>query len=342
MAELVFTKLQGNGNDFILIDEFERELIPEEMKAKFASLYADRRFGIGADGVLFLSKGEKAPLKMRIFNPDESEAEMCGNGIRCLAKYIVDKGYDKYLVDKGYTKDSFPVETLAGVIQVSTKYDEDEEFIATIGMPAPKFNRSEIPATGEGEYKEEILEIHRVRGEHRCPSRRRLRGRGRRRRDGRAGPRYPQPPHLPHRGKRELRREERGERPPYPDLRAGGGGRDPLLRHGGHGLGGCREETRHGRGYSARRDGWRTPHRQARGEERDGGAGPHGLYGVSRALTPSPVISKEKLPPAGRERCFSRIAFRIPSDPSSRTMALLIWAMVVPPRPVATFRFTSM
>ena len=158
MAELVFTKLQGNGNDFILIDEFERELIPEELKAKFASLYTDRRFGIGADGVLFLSEGVKAPLKMRIFNPDESEAEMCGNGIRCFAKYVVDKGYDKYLVTKGFTKDSFPVETLAGVIQVTTKYDDDEEFQATIGMPAPKFNRSEIPATGEGEYKEEILE----------------------------------------------------------------------------------------------------------------------------------------------------------------------------------------
>jgi diaminopimelate epimerase len=158
MAELVFTKLQGNGNDFILIDEFERELIPEELKAKFASLYTERRFGIGADGVLFLLKGEKAPLKMRVFNPDESEAEMCGNGIRCLAKFIVDKGYDTYLVEKGFTKDSFPVETLAGVIQVSTKYDEDEEFQATIGMPAPKFKRSEIPATGEGEYKEEILE----------------------------------------------------------------------------------------------------------------------------------------------------------------------------------------
>jgi diaminopimelate epimerase len=158
MAELVFTKLQGNGNDFILIDEVEHELIPEELKAKFASLYTERRFGIGADGVLFLLKGEKAPLKMRVFNPDESEAEMCGNGIRCLAKYILDKGYDTYLVEKGFTKDSFPVETLAGVIQVSTKYDEDEEFQATIGMPAPKFNRSEIPATGEGEYKEEILE----------------------------------------------------------------------------------------------------------------------------------------------------------------------------------------
>jgi diaminopimelate epimerase len=158
MTGLVFTKLQGNGNDFILIDEFERELIPEELKTKFASLYTDRRFGIGADGILFLSEGEKAPLKMRVFNPDESEAEMCGNGIRCLAKYIVDKGYDKYLLVKGYTKDAFPVETLAGVIQVSTKYDEEEEFMASIGMPAPRFSRSEIPATGEGEYKEEILE----------------------------------------------------------------------------------------------------------------------------------------------------------------------------------------
>jgi diaminopimelate epimerase len=149
MAELVFTKLQGNGNDFILIDEIEQELLPDEMKAKFASLYTERRFGIGADGVLFLSKGEKVPIRMRIFNPDETEAEMCGNGIRCLAKYIV---------DMGYTRDSFAVETKAGVIQVAARYDEEEEFTATISMPAPKFDRKDIPATGEGEYKEEILE----------------------------------------------------------------------------------------------------------------------------------------------------------------------------------------
>jgi diaminopimelate epimerase len=149
MAELVFTKLQGNGNDFILIDEIEREILSEEMKPKFASLYTDRRFGIGADGVLFLSKGEKVPIRMRIFNPDETEAEMCGNGSRCLAKYIV---------DKGYAKDSFAVETKAGVIQVTARYDAEEEFSAAIGMPAPMFERKDIPATGEGEYKEEILE----------------------------------------------------------------------------------------------------------------------------------------------------------------------------------------
>jgi diaminopimelate epimerase len=149
MAELVFVKLQGNGNDFILIDEMEGELLPEEMKPKFAFLYTERRFGIGADGVLFLVKGEKILMRMRIFNPDESEAEMCGNGIRCLAKYIV---------DKGYAKDSFAVETKAGVIKVTARYDEDEEFSATIGMPVPKFERKDIPATGEGEYKEEILE----------------------------------------------------------------------------------------------------------------------------------------------------------------------------------------
>jgi len=158
MAELVFTKLQGNGNDFILIDEFERELIPEELKPKFASLYTERRFGIGADGVLILARGEKAPLKMRIFNPDETEAEMCGNGIRCFGKYVLDKGYETYLVEKGQTKNSFTVETKAGVIPVQAKYDAEEEFTATIGMPAPKFDRKDIPATGDGEYKEEILE----------------------------------------------------------------------------------------------------------------------------------------------------------------------------------------
>ncbi|HUK38083.1 MAG TPA: diaminopimelate epimerase [Methanomicrobiales archaeon] len=149
MPELPFTKLQGNGNDFILIDEIDLELLSEEMKPKFASLYTERRFGIGADGVLFLSKGEKVPIRMRIFNPDETEAEMCGNGIRCLAKYIV---------DENYAKGSFAVETKAGVIQVAARYDEDEEFYATIGMPVPKFERKDIPATGDGEYREEILE----------------------------------------------------------------------------------------------------------------------------------------------------------------------------------------
>jgi diaminopimelate epimerase len=85
---------------------------------------------------------------MRIFRPDESEAEMCGNGIRCLAKYAR---------DRDYVRDECTVETLAGEIRVKMRYDAEVEFLATIGMPAPKFARSDIPATGEGEYREEIM-----------------------------------------------------------------------------------------------------------------------------------------------------------------------------------------
>lgn len=144
--ELEFWKLQGNGNDFILVDEYKRPVIPDEMKPQFASLYCDRRFGIGGDGVLYLSKSTTADLKMGLFQPDESEAEMCGNGIRCFAKYAF---------DTGYVGRTCSVETPAGVIPVEMEY-ADDTFMATIDMPEPRFARKDIPASGEGEYKEKI------------------------------------------------------------------------------------------------------------------------------------------------------------------------------------------
>jgi diaminopimelate epimerase len=144
--ELNFWKLQGNGNDFIIIDEYQREVIPGELKAQFAGLYCDRRFGIGGDGVLYLSKSAGADLGMRLFQPDESEAEMCGNGIRCFAKYAFDSGY----IGKAGS-----IETLAGIISVEVAY-EDDTFQASIDMPEPRFARGDIPATGDGEYKEAI------------------------------------------------------------------------------------------------------------------------------------------------------------------------------------------
>ena len=147
--EIPFTKLHGNGNDFVVIDEYEKIIIPDDMKGQFAAIYCDRRFGIGADGVIYLSKSEKSNIRMRILQPDESEAEMCGNGIRCLAKYAL---------DAGYTKESCTVETPAGEIGVVMGYKEDE-FSATITMPTPKFERKDIPATGDGEYKERIGEF---------------------------------------------------------------------------------------------------------------------------------------------------------------------------------------
>lgn len=144
--EIVFTKLHGNGNDFILIDEYNGEVIPDDKKGEFAALFCDRRFGIGADGILFLQASDAAEIRMRLFQPDESEAAMCGNGIRCLVKYAH---------DVGYVKESCSVETGAGIVAVTMGYAGDE-FTATITMPTPAFDCSAVPAAGSGEYREEI------------------------------------------------------------------------------------------------------------------------------------------------------------------------------------------
>ncbi|HJK77521.1 diaminopimelate epimerase [Methanocorpusculum vombati] len=145
---IAFTKLHGNGNDFILIDEMAGTVIPDDMKAQFAVSYCDRRFGIGGDGVLFISPSQTADVRMRLFQPDASEAEMCGNGIRCLAKYAFDNNYAK-------TK-SFSVETLAGVLTVRAGYDAAGDFSATIDMGVPAYDAAAIPAVGSGDFSAEI------------------------------------------------------------------------------------------------------------------------------------------------------------------------------------------
>lgn len=110
---ILFTKLHGNGNDFILIDEYNREVIPEVDKSAFAKRFCDRRYGIGADGVLFVSRSRHANLRMRIFNSDGSEAEMCGNGLFCVVKYSVEAGH----VILG----EINIETLAGDVKAEAK-----------------------------------------------------------------------------------------------------------------------------------------------------------------------------------------------------------------------------
>jgi diaminopimelate epimerase len=143
-----FTKLHGNGNDFILVDEVRQELVPEAMKAPFAMRCCRRNFGIGGDGVLFLVRSDSADLGMRLFQPDGSEAEMCGNGIRCLAKYAW---------ENGYVGETFEVETPAGIIPIEVKV-MDNCFWAKVDMGVPKFERSAIPAVGSGEFLMERLD----------------------------------------------------------------------------------------------------------------------------------------------------------------------------------------
>jgi diaminopimelate epimerase len=118
MKKLKFTKMQGSGNDFILIDDREAGIL-EQKKEELARVLCRRKFSVGADGVLFICKHTTSSydMRMRVFNADGSEAEMCGNGIRCFAKYVYEKGIVR--------KQSIKVETLAGLIVPEVEVDEN-------------------------------------------------------------------------------------------------------------------------------------------------------------------------------------------------------------------------
>ncbi|HYC19573.1 MAG TPA: diaminopimelate epimerase [Candidatus Bathyarchaeia archaeon] len=136
MRAIEFVKMHGNGNDFVVIDETEKVTIKN--KASFAMKTCNRRFGIGADGILFVSRPAGVDLGMRLLQPDGSEAEMCGNGIRCLVMYAVDAGYVK--------RGMVTVKTNAGVREVTAKKSS-----VIVDMGKPQFSRSVIPALGTGD-----------------------------------------------------------------------------------------------------------------------------------------------------------------------------------------------
>ena len=144
-----FTKLHGNGNDFIVIDEYSGLVVPDNSKPGFAEKYCNRRFGIGADGVIFLSGSALSDVKMRLFQPDRSEAEMCGNGIRCLVKYATDAGY----ISPGTAM----VETMVGILPVEVK-GRGNKVLVKVNMGKPLFDSKDIPMKVEGEFIDETLE----------------------------------------------------------------------------------------------------------------------------------------------------------------------------------------
>ncbi len=102
---MIFYKMHGTGNDFVIIENLKEEELNYSVLAK---TFCNRHFGIGADGLIVLLPSREADFKMRIFNGDGSEAEMCGNGIRCLARHIYEKGYA--------STEKFRIETRAGII----------------------------------------------------------------------------------------------------------------------------------------------------------------------------------------------------------------------------------
>ena len=101
---LKFTKMQGLGNDYVYIDATNQKIKDVSSLTKIIS---NRNWGIGSDGLILIDKSNVADFKMKMFNPDGSESEMCGNGIRCVGKFVYDKGLTQ--------KTEITIETLAGI-----------------------------------------------------------------------------------------------------------------------------------------------------------------------------------------------------------------------------------
>ena len=136
-----FVKMQGLGNDFILIDSLSKPLGDSSFLSYLAKRLCNRNFGIGADGLMLILPSSKADLRMRMFNYDGSEAQMCGNGIRCFAKYV----YENKIV----TKSKFTIETLAGIIIPELIIVNNKISGIKVDMGIPKLRRREIPMNGK-------------------------------------------------------------------------------------------------------------------------------------------------------------------------------------------------
>lgn len=133
-----FTKMQGLGNDYIFIDCMNNEY--NELFNKIPKI-CDRHFGIGADGVILVETSKIADFKMRIFNSDGTEAQMCGNGIRCLGKLLYDKGYTNLTELK--------IETLCGIKKLKLDIENSQVKSIQVDMETPEFNAKNIPMKGE-------------------------------------------------------------------------------------------------------------------------------------------------------------------------------------------------
>jgi diaminopimelate epimerase len=135
-----FTKMQGTGNDYVYLDCF-RDGAPRD-PVSLAQAISDRHFGVGSDGLILITPSEKADARMRMFNADGSESEMCGNGLRCVAKYVHDHGIAK--------KSDLKIETGRGVLHVHLDVRNGVAERATINMGEPILQAALIPTTLPG------------------------------------------------------------------------------------------------------------------------------------------------------------------------------------------------
>lgn len=144
-----FVKMHGAGNDYVYVDCFRQTIEDPESLAREIS---DRNFGVGGDGMILIEPSKKADVKMRIFNADGSEAEMCGNGVRCVAKYAFDHG----LVDRT----EIEIETGAGVLPLKM-YPNQHEHIdkVRVNMGPPRLTRGELPMLGAADEQVINMEL---------------------------------------------------------------------------------------------------------------------------------------------------------------------------------------
>lgn len=137
-----FTKMHGCGNDYIYINGFT-EKIPQEEKPELVRRLSDRHFGIGGDGVIFINSSEEADFEMEMYNADGSRAEMCGNGIRCVAKYVYDKG----LTDKT----DISVISCGQIKYLQLFLKEGKVDSVRVNMGAPELRPDRIPVVMEND-----------------------------------------------------------------------------------------------------------------------------------------------------------------------------------------------
>lgn len=133
-----FTKMHGIGNDYVYVDCTKKEL---KDPAEISKIVSDRHFGIGSDGLILIGSSDRADFRMNIYNADGSQAEMCGNGIRCVAKYVYDYG----LTDKT----EISVETLAGIKYLRLQVENGKVANVEVNMGAPILEPKEIPVAVE-------------------------------------------------------------------------------------------------------------------------------------------------------------------------------------------------
>ena len=133
-----FTKMQGLGNDYVYIDAINQDIKKESELALFVS---DRHYGIGSDGLILICKSKIADFKMKMFNPDGSEAEMCGNGIRCVGKFVYDKGLTQ--------KTLITIETLAGIKKLKLNLENGKVKNVKVDMGEPILEAEKIPVCSD-------------------------------------------------------------------------------------------------------------------------------------------------------------------------------------------------